>query len=277
MDPDTGAKRELTQAEKIHAASQLRIPITGKLSETTLKSINDGSVFNANQAIKQNRAGLQNERLLSQEATKWSAQNQLPAIAKKQQELGAVIDEINNAPHNPLQQALAVEKAVSSARGGAASKQALALALEHLGGKWDSIGAMVKGARNGELDSKQMDNFIGFMNNQLGTAQKEGKDKYDSFNKYVDSVQDPAKKKTLLDERSRLFSGMAGFGGVAPDASARRPGAVEGAPAAAQPQPAKVLPIKTNSDKAIQAKAQMTAPGSPDYADAQRWLRAHGL
>jgi hypothetical protein len=280
VDPDTGTRRELTQPEKIHAANELRIPVTGTPSETTLKTINEGSVFNANQEIKEKRGGIQGDRLISQESKAWGAQNQLPAIAKKQQELSAVIDEINNAPHNPLQQALAVEKAVSSARGGAASRQALDLALHHLGGKWDSIGAMVQGARDGELDSKQMDNFIGFMNNQYGTAQKEGKDKYDAFNKYVDSIQDPAKKKTLLDERSRLFSGMAGFGGTAPEASTRRPGAGEqtapGAPAKAPAASQDVIPIRTNSDRALLAKARMTKPSDPNYDSAQMWLRAHG-
>lgn len=153
------------------------------------------------------------DRLTSKEADKWAAENGLTAIVKKQTELSSVLDEINNAPHNPLQQALAVEKAVSSARGGAASKQALELALKHLGGRWDSIQAMVQGAENGELGQKQMDNFIGFMRNQLGTAQKEGKDKYDDFDKYVES-QPENKRGALTAQRGRLFSGLSGFGGT---------------------------------------------------------------
>ena len=72
MDPDTGAKRPLTQAEKIHAASQLRIPITGKPSETTLKSINDGSVFNANQALKQGALEIKGENQARQDTRLWA-------------------------------------------------------------------------------------------------------------------------------------------------------------------------------------------------------------
>lgn len=165
-------------------------------------------------AGKAANAGLAGDRLLSKEAEAWGKSNGLPAVIKKQTELSSVLDEINNAPHNPLQQALAIEKAVSSARGGAASRQALDLALHHLGGKWDSIQALVQGAKSGEVGPKQMDNFIGFMNNQLGTAQKEGKDKYDAFGKYVES-QPPAKRDALIAERGRLFSGLAGFGGEA--------------------------------------------------------------
>lgn len=38
-----------------------------------------------------------------------------------------------------------------------------------------------------------------------------------------------------------------------------------------------VLPIKTAQDKALMLKAKRVKPGSPDYADAQEWLRAHGM
>jgi hypothetical protein len=154
--------------------------------------------------------GVAGDRLLSKEADAWRKENGLDDIAKKQREIGAVMDEIKNAPHNPLQQALAVEKAVSSARGGAASRQALDLALHHLGGKYDSVQAFIQGAKSGEIGQKQMDNFIGFMSNQLGTAQKEGKEKYDAFNGYIAS-QPPAKQAALQAERGRLFSGLAGF------------------------------------------------------------------
>lgn len=163
-------------------------------------------------AGKAANAGIMGERQLSKEAESWSKANGIPALIKKQDELAAVLEEVRNAPHNPLQQALAVEKAVSSARGGAASKQALALALHHLGGKWDSIEALIQGARDGELGQKQMDNFIGFMTNQLGTAQGEGAKKYEAFNKYLES-QPPEKRTALEGQRGRIFSGVHGFGG----------------------------------------------------------------
>lgn len=208
-----GKRRPLTQSEVYAAAKDLGIPPTAKAGRTSVETVMKGSVFNANEARKDAKAGLMDERQTSKEANDWAKQNGLAAVTKKQDELSAVMDELKNAPHNPLGQALAVEKAVSSARGGAASKQALALALNHLGGKWDSIESVIQGVRSGEFGQKQMDNFIGFLNGQLGTAQKEGKDKYDAFNKYADTL--PADQRTkAIQSRSRLFSGMAGFGGV---------------------------------------------------------------
>jgi len=183
-----------------------------KLSDKALANLMTTAGKAAATARGDQRAGLQEQRQLAKEASEWAKTNNIPALVKKQDELSAVLEEVKNAPHNPLQQALAVEKAVSSARGGAASRQALDLALHHLGGKWDSIESMVQGAKDGELGQKQMDNFLGFMTNQLGTAQAEGKRKYDEFNKFVDS-QPAARRDEILASRGRIFSGLHGFGG----------------------------------------------------------------
>lgn len=206
--------RPLTQKEMIDAANDLKIPLFGKPSQTTLDSIKKSVAFNRDAARKDEKAGLGDERQLSKEASEWAKQNSLADINKKQRELQSVLEEVKNAPHNALQQALAIEKAVSSARGGAASKQALELALHHLGPKYTSLDDVKNAIINKEIGQKQMDNFIGFMTNQLGTAQKEGKDKYEEFNKYIES-QPPEKRAALEAQRGKLFSGFSGFGGSA--------------------------------------------------------------
>lgn len=204
--------RALTDDEVIHDATELKIPLEAKAGHVSLKTIRAMAAFDASLAARTRGTEVKGQAQIDKEAGAWAKENGVNDIAKKQRELSAVLDEVKNAPHNPLGQALAVEKAVSAARGGAASKQALALALQHLGGKWDTIEALVQGARDGELGEKQMENFIGFMTNQLGTSQKEGKDAYDNFNKFVETQ--PAEKRAgLLAARGQLFSGLHGFGG----------------------------------------------------------------
>lgn len=209
---ENGVRRPLTQDEAIAAAAELHIPLNGKPSQTTLTSIMAGSKFNAEESRKDQRAGIAGDRMLSKEAESWKKENGVDQIAKTQRELGALQKEMADNPHNPLQQALAVEKAVSAARGGAASKQALSLALGHLGGTLDNAEATIQKMRNGEIGAKQMENFNGFINGQLGAAQNEGKKAYDSFNKYIET-QPPEKKAALTAERGRIFSGLHGFGG----------------------------------------------------------------
>lgn len=205
-----------------------------KLSDKALSNLMTTAGKAGTSARGDTKTALAEQRQLSKEAGEWGKQNGIPALIKKQDELSAVLEEVKNAPHNPLQQALAVEKAVSSARGGAASRQALDLALHHLGGKWDSITSMIQGARDGELGQKQMDNFIGFMTNQLGTAQGEGKRKYDEFNKFAES-QPAERRAEFLASRGRLFSGLHGFGGGEGGGGAQRGPAPAGSKAGKLP------------------------------------------
>lgn len=221
-----------------------------------------------NSGGKSDNAGLPGDRLVSKEAQQWAQQNGLTAISKQQRELSALQKELADNPHNPLLQALAVEKAVSAARGGAASKQALALALEHLGGSLDNADAFISKVKSGEIGPKQMENFTGFINGQLGTAQKEGREAYDNFNKFVEATPDTGTKAKLLQERGRLFSGMHGFAGSDEGAPAKAPKREGGA--------GKTLEIKTATDKALAASARRLKPGDPNYDSAQTWLRAHG-
>ena len=204
--------RPLTDDEIIHAATELHIPLAGKAGVVTLDKVRSVAKFDADAAIKAHRAGVQDERLDKTEADAWAKQNGLDAINKSQRELESLNKQLKDNANNPLNQALAVEKAVSAARGGAASKQALALALHHLGGSLDNAEGIINGWRNGTLGDKQKQNFLDFVNGQLGAAQKEGADKYADFNKYVES-QPEAKRAALLAQRGRLFSGMHGFGG----------------------------------------------------------------
>lgn len=216
--------KPLTQAEMIHAANALGVPLEAKAGRVSLKTIAAESTFNADQARKNAASGLAGDRLASKDVKDWAKTNGVDAIAKQQRELSALQKELADNPHNPLQQALAVEKAVSAARGGAASKQALALALGHLGGTLDNADAVISKIRSGEIGPKQMENFKGFISGQLGAAQNEGRKAYDSYNQYMESATDPGAKARLLQERSRLFSGLSGFGGRSEGAPARAAG-----------------------------------------------------
>lgn len=207
--------KPLTDDEIIHLATQYHIPLAGKAGVVTLDKVRSVAKFDADAALKAKRAGIQDERLDNTEANAWAKENGLDAINKKQRELSSLQDELNNNKGNPLAQALAVEKAVSAARGGAASKQALGLALEHLGGTLDNAKSVIDKIKDGTLGEKKMQNFQGFLNGQLGAAQKEGKEKYDAFNKYIES-QPADKRAALLNQRGRLFSGFAGFGANSP-------------------------------------------------------------
>jgi hypothetical protein len=202
------AGKPMTGDQILARGVQLKIPAEAKAGHVSIKSINTAIAQEGGIKAK-------NAKLDTGQVTEWARENKIPDLIKKQDELSAVLEEVNNAKHNPLQQALAIEKAVSSARGGAASRQALDLALHHLGGRWDSIEALIQGAKDGEVGEAQMKNFVGFMRNQLGTAQGEGKKKYDDFNKFIASQ--PAEKRSALEaQRGRVFSGVHGFGESAP-------------------------------------------------------------
>lgn len=205
--------KPLTDDQIIHAATELHIPLAGKAGVVTLDKVRSVAKFDADATIKAHRAGVQDERLDKTEADAWAKQNGLDAINKSQRELESLNKQLKDNANNPLNQALAVEKAVSAARGGAASKQALALALHHLGGTLDNAEGIISGWKDGTLGDKQKQNFLDFVNGQLGAAQKEGAEKYEAFNKYVES-QPAAKREALLGQRGRLFSGMHGFGGA---------------------------------------------------------------
>lgn len=203
--------KPLTDDQIIHAATELHIPLAGKAGVVTLDKVRSVAKFDADAALKSKRAGVQDERIENTAANAWAKENGLDAINKSQRELESLNKQLKDNANNPLNQALAVEKAVSAARGGAASKQALALALHHLGGSLDNADGIVQGWRDGTLGAKQKQNFVDFVNGQLGAAQNEGKEKYEAFNKYVDS-QPADKRQALIAQRGRLFSGMAGFG-----------------------------------------------------------------
>jgi len=212
------------------------------------------------------KAGIQTERQLSKEAEAWAKKNNIAPLIKKQDELNAVMEELDTAPHNPLAQALAVEKAVSSARGGAASKQALALALEHLGPKYTSMEDVYRSIRSKEIGEKQMENFIGFMRAQLGQAQGEGKKKFDEYNNFIAS-QPEGRRAELEAQRGQIFSGLHGFGeGQSP--------AVRPAPAKANPPPVNAGPT---AEQVKQAKALINLPPNDPRRTPEREARARKI
>jgi len=198
----------LSQAEMISAATELGIPLEAKAGRVSLATIAKESRFNADNA----RKDASGQGGATADVNKWAITNGIDAIGKSQRELGALQKELTDNAHNPLQQALAVEKAVSAARGGAASRQALALALQHLGGSLDNAEGIISKIRSGELSPGQMKNFTDFVNGQLGAAQQQGKDAYDNYQKYVASLP-PEKQRAAKAQVGRLFSGFHGFGG----------------------------------------------------------------
>lgn len=199
---------EYGPGDQAKAALKFGVPTNAKAGRNSLKTALDV-------VAKGQGAGVRDERQVDKEVQEFSKSNGVPDIIKKQRELTTLQKELSDNPHNPLLQALAVEKAVSAARGGAASKQALSLALGHLGGTLDNAESVISKIRSGEIGPKQLENFNGFINGQLGAAQAEGKTAYDNFDKYIEA-QPPAKKTALEAARGRVFSGLHGFQGAAP-------------------------------------------------------------
>ncbi len=197
------------------------------------------------------------------EADKFASENGLNAISKQQRELAELSKALTDNAGNPLQQALAVEKAVSAARGGAASRQALALALGHMGGSLDEAEGFIQKIKDGQLGGKQLQNFEAFLNGQRGASQAAGKEAFDRYAQMIQDAPDPGTKVRLIRERARLFSGMDGYGKS------------EAAPASKPP--AATFKIESQKDKALAAQAQALKPGDKNYESAQTWLRAHGL
>jgi hypothetical protein len=213
----SGAAYDAFRAAVLAAPDPNNIPNVGKLAAAAHLKPNQiqgeiSKIRSADDTEKKKHAGAEADPALRTEVDAWRKQNGIDAISKQQRELTELQKQLKDNAHNPLQQALAVEKAVSAARGGAASKQALALALGHLGGSLDNAEAVVSKIKNGEMGEKQMENFRSFINGQLGSSQAAGKEAYDNFNKWAES-QPEAKRPALLAERGRLFSGLAGFGG----------------------------------------------------------------
>jgi hypothetical protein len=218
--------RAATPKEIQDKADELKIPAFAKAGRPSVEAITKSVAFveglgakkdaaAAKLGLAQSKEGRQQQAQADKEADTWGKQNGLPDIAKKQRELGGLLKKLDDNKDNPVQQKLALEQAVSAARGGAASKQALALALESLGGTLDNAAGTIEHMVSGGFGGKQMQNFQSFINGQLGTAQKEGKDAFDNYDKFV--AGQPAEKKAgLLAARARLFSGLHGFGAAAP-------------------------------------------------------------
>jgi len=193
-------------------------------------------------------------------ADKFASENGLNAISKQQRELAELSKALKDNAGNPLQQALAVEKAVSAARGGAASRQALALALGHMGGSLDNADAFIQKIKDGQLGPKQLENFEAFLNGQRGASQAAGKDAYDNYQRMIDDAPDPGTKARLIRERSRLFSGMDGYGkSESAPAKAAAPAAAGGPSAGQRAQAlqwARANPNDPRAAKIIQALGQ---------------------
>jgi hypothetical protein len=256
-------RRPLSPDEKDQLAHNLHIPLMGKPNTINAAALDKEVAFDASQRRQQARADLGGEKQLSKEAESWARNNDIKKITEAQAELGKLRQVLHDNPHNPEAQALGLESAVAAARHGVASKQALNLALQHLGGTLDTAGGIIARIKSAEFGPGQMKNFTDFLDGQLAAVQGEGRKKYDAFNKYADS-QSPALRQSLISQRGRLFSGMDGFGGQTGNAMN----------AAAAP---KTVPIRTLGDELLRKKALATLPNDPLYASAQKWLATHGV
>jgi hypothetical protein len=221
--------RAATSGEIQAKANELKIPAFAKAGRPSVEAITKSVAFNAERAGKKSAADLKDQAAklklqtqIDKEAGAWAKENGIADIAKKQRELDGLLKKLEDNKGNPLQQKLAIENAVSVARGGAASKQALGLALESLGGTLDNAAGTIEHMFSGGIGSKQLQNFMAYINGQLGTAQKEGKDAFDNYGKFVETQ--PAEKRAgLLAARGQLFSGLHGFGAPAGASHAEQP------------------------------------------------------
>jgi hypothetical protein len=181
------------------------------------------------------KMGLQADKEVAGEAKDWAKQNGIAEIAKQQREFSGVYESLKENANDPLAQKLALEKMVSVFGGGAASRQRLALALDSLGAKIDKPEQFINKWINAGFSDKQKENLYGFLNSQVGEAARQGKAAYDNFNNYIESVDDPALKARLLQQRTKMFSGMAGFGGRKGTMSGDDQAAKGGTPARSSP------------------------------------------
>jgi len=213
------AMKERGEPDSKIAARAEELHIAPKVWGPAVKEVRVGSGQEA-------RLGLAGDKQVTKEAGEWAKANGLTQIEKQQRELSELQNTLKSNPSNPLAQALAVEKAVSAARGGAASRNALDLALHHLGGSVDNFEGVIQKWRDGQLSEGQRKNFTDFLNSQISTARAAGKEKYDAFEKYVQDAP-PDKREGLLASRGKLFSGMLGYGegggGTKPAGAPRAP------------------------------------------------------
>ena len=243
------AMKEQGKPDSEIAARAAQLGIAPKVWAPAIKEVRVGSNASA-------RLGLSEDKQVTKEASDWAKANGLTQIEKQQRELSELQKVLHDQPNNPLAQALAVEKAVSAARGGAASRQALDLALHHLGGSLDNAEAFIQKIRDGQLAPGQRKNFMDFLNGQISTARAAGKEKYDAYEKYIQDA--PAdKREGLLGSRGKLFSGMLGYG----ESAAPRAGAAS--------KPAVTVPADHGEafEKLQRAKA---AAKNPSLSPSQR-------
>lgn len=191
---------------------------------------------------------------LTAKVNDWMTRHDVKKVEGAQHDIAGILKVMQDAPHNPHAQASAFEKSVSAARGGAATRTALEIAMQHMGGAGDTLEAKIQKFKNGEFGEQQMKNLVGAMQAQLAAQQQHGKELYDAFEDFRSTLPDHQAEQSL-SERARVFSGFSGFGGKSHSDGAER----------------KTVPVGVLE----QARAEVKNNG-PHKASAQALLDANG-
>lgn len=198
------AHPDATPGEKQNAAvNDFGIPLKAKAGHTSYDTV-------MADRVRDKKLGQGDERQSFRDVGAWEKDNDVKKVIEKQQQLGSVVGVLKSAPNNGAAQAAAIEKMVSAARGGAASKQALQLGLDHLGGVDAQFDSFLSHLKDGSFGDK-MKVLTDYLGAAQGDSQREGKELYDKFQKFKNSAP-PDKQKGIQGEESRIFSGLYGYG-----------------------------------------------------------------
>lgn len=156
---ENGSRRELSQDEKIHEANRLHIPLNGKPSQVTLTSINAGSVFNKNQAIKDARSGLQEKRFDEAAVKNFASEHQLPKLEAAHRKLEEVRSMLNSG--NPVAAMSALMEYDAAAKGSSATESSMHAIQGRLGGAWDRFKGAVARQDSGAFGETERKNLSG--------------------------------------------------------------------------------------------------------------------
>lgn len=273
VDPETGVRRELSQAEKIHAANQLHIPVTGKPSETTLKSINAGVAFDENQGIKKGAQGIKEDNQTRQDTRLWSQQNNVPKAIAARDKILDVKDKLSDPDASPVTIASAIMEFDTAARQGTATQASFEALSGHLApGLFNKIQAMYA-HKTGMFTATEISELKKGVTAAVKASDEEGNRLHDSYkSKFYNDPKYLDKKGSVAAESESMF----GRWGYKSDQSKKQEERTGGGSSAPAP---KFVPIKTKQDKVLLIKARATraaGPGNPDYQDAVQWLGMHG-
>lgn len=199
------AHPDASPSEKQNAAvNDFGIPLKARAGRTSYDTV-------MADRVRDKKLGQGDERQSFRDVGAWEKDNDVKKVIERQEKLGSILGVLKSAPNNGAAQAAAIEQTVSAARGGAASKQALQLGLDHLGGVYATYDSFLSHLRDGSFGPEKMSKLMEYLGAAQGDSQREGKELYDKFQKFKNSAP-PDKQKGIQGEESRIFSGLSGYG-----------------------------------------------------------------